>query len=273
MKIGLALSGGGVLGTAHVGVLEELKRNKIEVQQICGVSAGAIIGALYADGGIKSINNFIHDLEKCGLLGSKKIIFQLNPDKIFQQIRNSLKGNLKAEKFYDLPVSFSCVATDVVNGEMAILNSGNIVDAVMASAAYPGVFPVQKIGDKFYIDGGVTRNLPARILRNNKCNFVIGSSLYSVAKIEKSEEKETKIGRIGAAIRAFDIVQKEMAEMEMAACDFCFNPPVESFRWYNFQHYSDIRILGEEYAKKEMPKLLKELKNKKEPSFWQRLFD
>ncbi len=275
MKIGLALSGGGVLGIAHLGVLEEIEKEGIKIDQICGVSAGAIVGALFADGGIRRVNEFWSDLESSGLFKTNRIIFNLNPDKVFTTIAHTLKKHLHAEKFYDLPIKFSCIATDIADGSMHVLKDGNIVEAVMASAAYPGVFPVQRIGDHNYIDGGVTRNLPAGILRKNGADFVIGSSLYSVAKLEKYDKNgELKISRVEVMFRALDVMQKEMAEAEMKSCDFCFNPPVESFRWYNFDKMAEIKKIGEEYAEEFFPKLKKLLqteKVQKPATWWQRI--
>ena len=180
MKIGLALSGGGAMGAAHIGLIEELVRNNIRIDAICGTSAGAIAGLLYAYGGIPSLNKFYIDMEQAGLFSRTKNIFRKN-ETIFSIIEDLLRDSVKVKHFSDLSVKFSCVASDLETGEPVHLKTGDPIKAVMASAAYPGVFPVQKVNGKHLIDGGVTRSLPAGFLKEFGVDFTIGSSLYSIA--------------------------------------------------------------------------------------------
>ncbi|MFA7253197.1 MAG: patatin-like phospholipase family protein [Patescibacteria group bacterium] len=250
MKIGLALSGGGMLGVAHIGLLQELDKNNIKIGAIAGVSAGAIIGLLYSSGGVKAIDNFIEDLGKAGLFSRGGLILNMTPDKIFDQIRSALRKNVAEEHFYELPVKFQCVLTNLITGEAEVIKHGNPVDAVMASAAYPGVFSVQKLGGNFYIDGAITLNLPCKTAREMGADFVISSSLYSVGKINSFDDKgNLKTSRATIALRAVDIMQKELAKISMKKCDFCFTPPIESYNWWDFNRIAEIRKVGEEYAR------------------------
>lgn len=271
MKICLALSGGGVLGAAHISILKEIERNNIKISSISGCSAGAIIGALFADGGTKSTELFLDDLEKAGVFTKASLKFAL-PDKLFAQVRQSLDKTLKAKKFYDLDIDFSCVASDMLNGEMVVLKSGNLVDAIMASAAYPGVFAPQEINGKLLVDGAITRNLPAGLLKNKKSDFVIGSSLYKVGKINKQENGKNKLNRFSTVLRALDIMQKELADLEAKHCDFLFAPPVDNFNWYSFDRLQEIRQISDEYAKTQIIFLKQEIKKKDHKGFWASIF-
>lgn len=274
MKIGLALSGGGALGAAHIGVLEELEAHNIVVARICGTSAGAIVGLLYASGGLKAITRFYEEIEKAGLFNRSTIVLHRNST-IFKKVHEALRHCVKEESFGQLKTKFSCVATNLTSGEPIILNSGDPVNAVMASSAYPGVFPVQKIGFNYLIDGGLTHNLPASVLREKGYDFVIGSSLYSVAKFEKFDSGgNPKTNPLGVALRSLDIIQKGLAEYEISNCDFCFQPEVHSFSWYNFDQIAEIKNVGKKHAEAAVVDLIAELAKRGHPkSFWQKLFN
>lgn len=273
MKIGLALSGGGVLGVAHIGLLEELEKNNIRLSIISGTSSGAIIGALFAKGGTKKIHEFLEDLAKAGLFTRSKLLMKMHPDKVFEEIRSALKKHLGTQAFYDLNTKFACLATDITTGRRVVFEKGNLIDCIMASAAYPGVFSVQKIGENYYIDGGISRNLPVGTARRLGANFVIGSSLYNVSSLGKfDKDGNLKLNRLDVAVRSLDIIQKNLAELEERHCDFLFQPPVEDFSWYNFDKMSEILEIGRKNAREYIPGLQKKIKKTVNPSLWQIIF-
>jgi NTE family protein len=272
MKIGLALSGGGVLGVAHLGVLKLIEKEKIQMNYISGTSAGAIIGALFAAGGVAKVEAFLDDLKNQGLFSRANLIFGGLPDKTFETIRTTLQKHLP-NKFYDLNINFVCVATHFAEGSPVYLESGDLVDALMASSAFPGAFPAQDIDGKSLIDGGISRNLPAGILRKKGVDFVIGSSLYNIKVMDKFDVEGNEPGRLLSTLRSIDIMQKELARYEMKKCDYVFTPPVETFSWFHFSKMADIRAIGEEYANANSAEFLKELKrHHKEKGFLSALF-
>lgn len=262
MKIGLALSGGGVLSVAHLGVLHELEKNDIRPSIIAGASSGAIIGALYADGGIPRIESFLDDLRKAQIF-RKGNLNSLFPRKVFAELRKCLEKNLKAKNFDELETELVCVATDFLTGEPVYLSKGNIVDSVMASAAYLAVFSVQEVNGRHLVDGGISRNLPASILKVDGVDFVIGSSLHGVPKIDPAHVKNRKYNWLKMAFRATTIMQQKLAEYEAYFCDYCFFPPVSHYRWHSFDHVTQIKKVGYEYAKENIPILLQKIANKK----------
>ncbi|MCX6809096.1 MAG: patatin-like phospholipase family protein, partial [Candidatus Berkelbacteria bacterium] len=191
---------------------------------------------------------------------------------MFKKVREILTKYLP-KYFYDLPVPFIAVATNFSNGEPIYLENGNLVDAIMASAAYPGVFPTQEINGKSLIDGGMTRNLPAGILQKRGIEFVIGSSLYRIKNLPEYDLPNINPNRFSSFLRAMDIIQMELAHYEEKRCDFCFTPPVESFAWYNFDRFEEIRKVGIDYAIEIRSELEKALKSpKKKSPFWRKIF-
>jgi NTE family protein len=262
MKVGLALSGGGVLSAAHLGVLRELEKHNIKPDIISGASSGAVIGALYADGGIPSIEAFLTDMRNAKIF-KRGNLSSLFPRRVFAQIRKCLEKNLKAKNFEELKTKFICVATDFLTGEPVYLSEGNIVDSVMASSAYLAVFSVQEVNGRHLVDGGISRNLPATILKAKGMDFVIGSSLHGVPKINPTHVKKRKYNWFKMAFRAVTVMQHKLAEYESLYCDFCFFPPVSHYHWYSFDHVNTIRKVGYEYAEVNMPALLDKFAEKK----------
>ncbi|MCU0652879.1 MAG: patatin-like phospholipase family protein [Candidatus Pacebacteria bacterium] len=252
-KIGLALSGGGALGVAHIGVIEELEKNGVKIDFVCGTSSGAIIGLPYAAGGLDMLHKFYDDA-LANFAQKNRFLFAKGPDAAFKYIEESLQKLCAGKDFSGLKTSFACCATNLATGEMEILDKGDPVRAVMASSAYPGVFAAQKVGNDFYIDGGVTRNLPAAEVRAMGAEFVIGSSIYSVNRY--AADFAGKMNRFEVAARALDIYEKELSRFEEKYCDFCFKPAVRPLKWFDFFKMNEIVAQGRQNAAKEAAGIL-----------------
>jgi NTE family protein len=245
MRIGLALSGGGALGVAHMGAIEEIEKAGIKIDCVCGVSSGAMIGLAYAAGGLDGLHKFYEET-LVNLARKNRLFFAKGPDAVFKYIETALRELTGGKDFSALAVPFSCSATNLATGEREVLNSGDPVAAVLASSAYPGVFAPQNFNAKFYIDGGVTRNLPAEETRAMGADFVIGSSIYGVDVV--SNERAGKLNRLEIAARSMDIFQKELSRVEEKRCDFCFKPPAQEFAWFDFFKMEEIAAVGRKSA-------------------------
>lgn len=162
-KIGLALSGGGVRGFAHIGVLKVFEREGIPIGCISGTSMGGIIAAAYASGTSLAVleeraNNFsnIRELMKLvdltparrGLLDGSHVRAYL--------------GDMFPESltFEGTKIPLSLNAVDLIKGREVTLCSGPLFPAVQATCAVPGIFPPVTLGDYRLIDGGILNNVP-----------------------------------------------------------------------------------------------------------------
>lgn len=163
INISLVLSGGGMRGCAHIGVLKRLEELSIQARFISGTSIGAIIGVLIADGynsdEIQSIfikSKFGFDFNYLrfseALLSSKRI-------------EDILKKYLRSKNFDDLKIPLYVCVTDYQTGQPEYLSSGKLLPAVLASSAIPLLYKPVKIENKLYVDGGVSRNLPTAPLK------------------------------------------------------------------------------------------------------------
>lgn len=170
-KLGLALSGGGAKGFAHIGVFKMLEECALRPDVIVGTSVGSLMGALFADGysasEIKELftgrefSEFAQlQLPKSGLFDSKRFHY-------------FLKRHLRAKNIEDLQIPLIIMATDLDNGESHEFRTGSIVEAVTASCSIPIIFSPVVIDGIHYVDGGLFHNFPVSIIRE-ECDKVIG---------------------------------------------------------------------------------------------------
>jgi NTE family protein len=167
MEIALALGGGGVKGAAHIGVLEVLERKGFQIKALAGTSAGGLIGAAYLSGiSPQDLKGEFKDLELTKLYGREK---GDEPSLLgFEGITKILSKLLGDKTFADLPIPFATTAVDLDRGEVVVFTEGLLIDAVLASAAVPGMFPARRWNDRLLVDGGVLCPVPigpARELR------------------------------------------------------------------------------------------------------------
>ncbi len=164
-ELGLTLSGGGVRGIAHAGILKFFDEVNIQPNIMSGVSAGGIVGALYSDG---YKPEEIKDIFK--EIGFRKFTTIQRPKTGFFSIKkfeDFLKGILHAKYFEDLKIPLRVVATDFDRGQVKVFDSGNLLDALIASSSVPVLFSPKKIDGTNYVDGGVLKNIPASVLRDD----------------------------------------------------------------------------------------------------------
>jgi NTE family protein len=207
-RIGLALAGGGARGGAHIGVLKVLEELRIPIDCIAGTSMGAVVGGGYSSGMPASeIEEFVRHVDWKSVLGGVGSR-QLEP--VEQRRFNDASGSIElgfkggrivppsgliatsriedvlrsyvakaraVEDFNKLPIPYRAVATDMLTGNMVVLDHGDIAAAMRASMAVPGAFaPV--VTDQYVLaDGFVVRNLPIDVVRNTCADVVIAVNL------------------------------------------------------------------------------------------------
>jgi NTE family protein len=165
MKISLALGGGGSRGYAHIGVLRRLQDESIRIRAIAGTSAGAIVAVAYAAGIMPD------EMET--------IFSKIDQTKLFARAPNEGPGLLGLsgaarfleeifgnKTFAELRIPCAVVAVDLKEGREVILNEGQVVEAILASIAIPGVFPPRIFGDSQLVDGAVMNPVPVSVARS-----------------------------------------------------------------------------------------------------------
>jgi NTE family protein len=170
MSVAFVLSGGASLGSIQVGMLQALTANGIRPDMVVGTSVGAVNGAWLAGGDTEADLAQLADIWRglnrddvfpvspfTGLFGLAGWSNHLIPDRA---LRHLLRRHLRFERLEDAPITLHVVATDVLTGVDVQLSQGNAIEAIMASAAIPGIFPPVRIGGRLLMDGGVVENTP-----------------------------------------------------------------------------------------------------------------
>ncbi len=206
-SIGLALSGGGARGAAHVGVLRVIEELGIPIDYVAGTSMGSIIGGLYAMGlSPDEIEATIKDIDWNAIfddnpvrperrmqrkLDDRQMLIGTRPGVIESERRVDLVPALmqgqrlalalrqytlparSIDDFDQLPIPFRAVATDVITGEAVVLKTGDLATAIRASMAVPAVFSPVEIDDRLLVDGGLAMNLPISVVREMGADIII----------------------------------------------------------------------------------------------------
>ncbi len=246
MKLGLVLSGGGVKGAAHIGVIKALEEYNIYPSVISGTSAGAIVGALYA-GGYKwqEILHFFkavpmfqfsrYALGKPGILDSEK--YYVDFKKYFPE-----------DNFAALKKPLYVTATDIINGSLTYFNKGNLIKPILASASFPGVFTPVEINGKHYIDGGVLNNFPVEPLKD-KCHKIIGVYVTPLKKVAISDLKHS----YQVVDRAYKVKSASDCIAKFSDCDVIFYPEeLANYSTFSVGNIDTIFNIGYLHAKQQL---------------------
>lgn len=239
MKIGLALSGGGARGIAHLGMMRALEEHGIKFACISGASVGAIIGALYARG--------MRPQEILEVILQTRIFRSLRPawtlrgllsmDSIQALLNPLLPGN-----FEDLQVPLTVVATDLEAGHPRYFSQGPLMPALLASSCVPGMFNPVNLNGTTYVDGGITDNFPVRAIRKD-CDRVIGLHCNPVVHAAQASNFRNVIERtLLLAINCNAARSKE-------ACDLIIEPPLlGSVSTFELSRARELAEIGYSYA-------------------------
>jgi NTE family protein len=197
-KLGLALGSGAARGLAHIGVLKVLDEAKIPIDIITGTSIGALIGALYAAGVP------VTQMEEVALtIDWRKMAKLLDPVLPTSGLTDSRKlvafisELLPAREFDDLLQPLAVTATDINTGEAIIIKQGDLLEALRASLAFPGIFAPVRFGKRFLVDGGLCNPIPTNVARNLGAEKIIG--VCTIPSVDKQTPETFLPGRHGHA--------------------------------------------------------------------------
>ncbi len=187
-KFVLVLGGGSSKGFAHIGVLKVLEANGIIPDMIVGTSMGALVGGMYSAG------KKVKELEKLALsfnyLGIVNLINALFKDNILDtgRVRRIIKREIGDMTFDETKIKFISVATELETGREKHFDSGLLREGIMASISVPSLFPRVKIGEHYYVDGGLLNNLPEDVARKHLPDAVI-ISIDPIGEYSKQLDK------------------------------------------------------------------------------------
>lgn len=252
-KIGLALSGGGAKGFAHLGVFKLLEESGLKPEIISGTSAGSLMGVLFADGySAEEIKNMF-----IGREFSEFAQLQIPKSGLFNydRFQDFLRRHLRTKRIEDLPIPTVIVATDLDRGCSHEFRSGPIVEAVTASCCMPIVFSPVLIDGVHYVDGGLFRNFPVSTIRD-ECEYVIG---VNVSPLIPQRYKQTLLH---IAQRTYHYVFKANAIEDRELCDILIDAKeVGLYKTFDLENINLISEIGYEAAVEAFQKVVQENKH------------
>lgn len=246
--IGLALGGGFARGFAHLGVLQALEQNGIAITHVAGSSVGSILGAAYASGA--PIEHIIRSCREVRFrdIGSWRV-------SRLGLASNERLGALaervfEARQFEDLRIPLAVVATDLCSGEPVVFTQGDLVDAIRASCAFPGLFTPVEIGTRCLADGGLVAPVPTKAARALGAAHVIGVSVGI-----QDGYRGTPRNIFQVVSRAVSAAQKHQTEAWERNADLILRPDVQSFAWDAFDRAEEAVEAGAAATRKALPRI------------------
>lgn len=280
VKIGLALGGGGARGIAHIGVIKKLHKAGIRFHCIAGTSAGAIIGAIYArfqdpevieeklaamlrSSEFRSIKldyirgrkaekgSFFESVRRhffTGMFYASSITrLSFIKEQTYEGLINMLIDDVQIES---LPMQFSAIAVDIMNGSVVSMTSGSLREAIMASSAIPGVLPAVRKDGMLLVDGSFIDTVPVRHAKQLGADIVIAVDVSTPLDISKKPSRG-----IDLIWRSNGILRHIVKEEQLTGADIIIRPPLEGLEWTDFGRSSDMIKQGMRSTELQIDKL------------------
>lgn len=244
-KIGLALSGGGARGFAHVGVLKVLAEHGIRFDMIAGTSAGSVVGAALASG--MSPAEIETMARKVGWLNIMRPSFGVSGMLSTAPMGKFLTRELHASRFEDLKTPFAAVAYDLAAGEEVVFkDTGDLISAIRASCSVPGVFvPIRDGHGRLLIDGGVTSVMPSDAVRDMGADIVIAIDVIACGGVFRSLPRTA----FGIMLRSVLTLIRSSSRNQISPADLVIEPQIAHLRPDQLGKIDEFISLGEAAAR------------------------
>jgi len=254
MKVGIALGGGGVRGLAHIPVLQVLDDLQMRPSVISGTSMGAIIGALYASG--MSAREIREEIESRLILkqdtwrdiiekrdGLLKWVHAFRPDFSGSGLLNAqavlslLLDEIRVRSFEDLEIPLLVVAADYWSAEEIVFDKGELLPAIQASMAVPGVFSPVSLQGRTLVDGGVVNLVPYDLLMG-RADLVIA---VNVSRVRLTTGDDVP-NALESVLGTFDIMQTTMLTYKLKSLvpDIYVWPQIKDVRMLDFGKIEEV---------------------------------
>lgn len=271
-KIGIALSGGGARGIAHIGVLKALEELQVPIDYIAGTSMGSIAGGLYASGfsseelrqavelidwnkvfNLKVERNQLSYREKqnqrhffqldIGLNNENSLSVPsgfLGGQNLFLALKRLTKG-IQLDNFSKLPIPFKAVAVDINTAKTYLLEKGDLALALRASMAVPLAFAPVEIDGHLLVDGGILNNLPVEVVRSMGADIVIAINISAPLN-----EIESNSSFLTMAAQSMDAALIQNTRRALDNSDIIITPNLEGYGSADFEKGAEMIARGYE---------------------------
>jgi NTE family protein len=241
-KTGLVLSGGGVRGFAHLGLLQVLDECGVRPTAISGVSAGAIVGALYAAG--HSPKEILRIMKANSYFGWSNFLFKGNGFFSLAPLQEALQKQIPADSFEALRIRLFVTVTDLLFNRSMVFSSGSLSKAVMASSSVPVIFEPVRIGDSLFVDGGLLNNFPLEPLEGI-CDLIIGCHTN---KIKTGANANIRLSKAHIIDQSFHMSIQQQVYSKVEKCHIFIEPPLYPYTLFDVKKADDIYEAGYQHA-------------------------
>ncbi len=246
-KVGLALGTGAARGLAHIGVLEVLEKEGIPIDMIAGTSAGAAIGAFYAQGKDASkIKGLALDL---GWKRLASLVDMALPRTGFikgRKIKDLLALFIGGDiKFSDLKIPFTCVAADIMTGEEVVISQGSVLEGIRASISIPVIFTVVKWKGRYLVDGSLVNPVPVSVLRDMGADFIIAVNVIPTIRDRAQRMEKIKEPHIISVImQSLYIGSYSLVRSSLEGADIVIEPRMADITYGDFYRAEECILQG-----------------------------
>ncbi len=274
MEITLALGGGGAKGNSHIGVLRRLEKEGYIIRSIAGTSFGGIVAVFYAAGySPDEIQKIFEEVDQSHLYGRDP---EDGPSLLgVSGVRKLLNRAVGEKTFDDLRIPCAVTAVDVKSGGEVIISKGLLKDAILATIALPGIFPMQRMNGWELVDGGVLNPVPVSVARMLSPNLPVVAVIlndpmdkpvptYTIPMPQiLPRQIADRITRMNVAqsfdifLRAVDVSSRAVAHfrLELDKPDILIRPAVHDINLLDKVVVADVAMLGEQATEAVLPQL------------------
>ncbi len=244
----MALGGGFARSLAHLGVLKVLEEHQIPIHAIAGTSAGSAIGGAYASGtsveqliewaGSVRFKDFARwTLSRMGLASNERM-------------EQFLRRLFRATTFEELRLPLAVVATNLMTGEPVVFRSGDLIEPVRASCAYPGLFQPVQVNGRTLIDGGLACPVPVAALLQMGATHIIAVQPLADAKSSRPPQNLFQL-----VAQCFSLLEKRGDDGWRRAARAIIEPDVAGYAWDDFEQASQLIAAGEAAARQRIGRI------------------
>ena len=250
--VALALGGGASKGFAHIGIIKVLKENNIPIKIVTGTSAGSIVGSMYASG--MSPDRLELEAEILGKTDLVDLTLSTSGFIKGEKLQNYINRKVGNRPMQQFPIKFAAVATDFESGKPVVFNVGNAGQAVRASASIPNVFQPVVIGNRKYVDGGLSQPVPVSAAKKMGANFIIA------VDISARPAKNVSQGMFSYLDQTFNVMSQTALRQELGQANVVIKPQVlELGSVGGFDQKQRAIQLGEQAARAALPEIKRKL--------------
>lgn len=240
-RIGLSLSGGGMRGFGHIGVIQALEENGYKPEAIAGCSAGAVVGALYAAG--YTPQAMLEIADQSNLFPATAFRFRRTGFLDTRFLSDIIRKHIPDNSFEALKIPLHVATTNFSTGRVSYVNQGPLDSALLASCSIPLVFSPIERGNDIYYDGGILDNLPIEPLRR-RCNMLIGVNVNALDTVDPSQMTTAR-----TLDRIIHLAISHSVRENAKRCDLYIEPPdMLKFGIFDKKKHREIYQYAYEYA-------------------------